>query len=120
MIERIKAWSDEAEAGLKKSTDGYEEYFKKEVNEGRASLYKCGNSWLITRDETDKYKNLRIIVVCCYEGEMLEIFVNWLKEKARSSGFDVIRFHTKSPGLCKWMQHKHNFKLTEYVNELRL
>jgi hypothetical protein len=114
-------WSEQAEQGLCQALDGYGEFFKSQVNTGIAELYRIGSeSWFIVRQEIDQTKGTQILVVCCYQGEKLADFVEYLIDTCRKNKFDEIRFHTKRPGLAKWMKNQFNFQVAEYVSVLKV
>lgn len=101
---------------LAETLDGYAEYFRDEIEQGDCELWEInnGDSFCITRLETDSYKDERItLVVCCYKGKDLDEFTEHLCNTADARNW-FIRFHTFRPGLVRMMQ-KHDFNNAEYI-----
>jgi len=102
--------------GLGETLGGYDDYFIEAVESGICELWDINNgqSFSITRMEHDNFIQQTIMVVCCYKGEDLTAFVDHITAIADYNNWQI-RFHTKRPGLVKWMRKSYNFNETEQI-----
>ena len=119
-IEKIESWTDEAERALNIALQGCAGLYREQVNNGRAELWHIDDhSYAVTRIEENQNGQLEM-VVCLYQGRGLNSFVGHLIDKVMSSDIAVIRFHTKSAGLGRWMVNQFGFVEAERVYRLQV
>ena len=120
-IVRHSQWSLAAQKGLNKVLEGYDEFYKSQVNSGVAHLYKIGSeSWMILRPEFDKYTNENTLVGCCYQGKDYKKYMVMVIAQAKEQNFDRVRVHTSRPGIAKWLVEDFNYKAEETVYSLKV
>lgn len=99
-IERIN-WNDDIPVYLENAMKAQDDYFEREVLAGRCQLYRLGvATYMITREEY--INDLRVLVVCCYEGRDIIKASRALIIQCRLQNFDGIRYHTSRPGMIRW------------------
>jgi len=115
-VQKLRRLTLREEQGLDETLDGYNDYFRQAIKHGDCELWDInnGDSFCITRMETDTDKGRTILVVCCYKGKDLNEFTNHLTATCDANNW-FLRFHTKRRGLVRWMQRGHNFNELEYV-----
>ncbi len=119
-INKIPTWTDEAERALNIALQGCEQLYQRQVDTGTAELWQIDNhSFAVTRIESNQYEQLEM-VVCLYQGKGLNSFVKHLIERVMSSDISIIRFHTQSAGLGRWMVNQFGFSEAERVYKLQV
>lgn len=113
-IIRQNFWSAEAEKGLSVALDGEAEYFKNQVNQGIAQLYKVGSdSWAILRIEYMNETGAPVLVGCCYQGSNYLQFVGDVIKAARQQNIKIFRIHSKSAGIGRWLINDFGFSVED-------
>lgn len=115
-IKKLKRLELREIQALDETLDGYDEYFKRQIELDLCELWEINNgeSFAITRMEYDADKQNTILVVCCYKGKNLNDFVDHITAIADKNKW-LIRFHTKRASLARWMERKYNFNDKEFV-----
>lgn len=92
----------EAIPHLGTALDGYDEWYRDQVNEGKAEAWRVtvGDrvSYAITRAEFDPKTQSGELVLCCYQGSDLVAFVTELQDRADPNVFTGIRCHVRRRG----------------------
>lgn len=116
IVKKLSKLTLREKQGLAETLDGYGDFFEHEINENICELWEINNgeSFAITRLENDEFKNIKILVLCCYKGKNLNDFANLLAETADKNNW-FVRFHTKSPALARWMNRKYDCEPLEHV-----
>ena len=96
--------------------DGYDNFYIQEISHGVSELWEIngGESFCITRLESDLQTNKTILVVCVYRGKNIEQFCDHVLKIVEGEKWGL-RFHTFKPAFAKWMTKKYKFENTEYV-----
>lgn len=113
---RVKKSFDFESAKLDKAVNGYEKFYREQIQQGIAELWEIndGESYCISRLEYDEYKEKTILVLCCYQGKNIIQFARHAEKIADENGWQV-RVHTESETLAKLYQRKMGFNKPEYV-----
>lgn len=120
MIARLPVWTEAAERGLSIAAAGTADFYREEVNAGRAELWQDGETYFVTRTEREGWSGRVECVVCLFEGRDLLHLGRAIIAAARRAGCDSIRFHTRRPALGAWMGKAFGFEELERVYRLEL
>lgn len=88
---------------LKTALDGYEDFYKAEIEAGRADLWQVdgGESYAITRLEYDERLQGDILILCCYEGQRILDYTRQLIKTCKNLGLVGLRIHSHKPGIWR-------------------
>jgi hypothetical protein len=103
-------------AKLHNALGGYDDFFRQEIEQGIAELWKInyGESYCVSRLEYDEYKQKTILVLCCYQGKNITQFARHCERIADKNDWQI-RVHTENETLAKLYQKKMGFGKPEYV-----
>lgn len=96
------ASADESIPHLGTALDGYDDWYRDQVREGKAEAWRVTVddrvSYAITRAEVDPKTQSAELVLCCYQGSDLVPFIEALKTRLDPARFTGIRCHVRRKG----------------------
>lgn len=115
-VEKLKTLTPFIIEFLKEELGGYDDLFIQQINSSISELWRInsGESYAITRLETDLLTRKIILVVCVYKGKNLIQFGDHITKICDKNKW-LLRFHTLKPALAKWMTKEYNFNEHEHV-----
>tara|TARA_R110000737_G_C14623309_1_gene493988 strand:- start:2866 stop:3234 length:369 start_codon:yes stop_codon:yes gene_type:complete len=115
-VEKLKTLSTFIIEFLKDELGGYDDLFVEQINGNISELWRInsGESYAITRLETDLLTGRTVFVLCVYKGKNVIQFCDHVLKIAEKNNWSI-RFHTEKIAFAKWMQKQYNFNSIEYV-----